>query len=209
VEAIMMDPVFLPDPDRSWWRSVRATRSERVRALPGDERIPNALDTITHAITIDRPPREVWPWLVQMGAGSRGGWYSYDALDNGRVESATQIVEELQHPSVGATFPALPGVTDGFKLVAMKEGQWLTLVFPRADGTPDVTWTFVLEPIAPLRTRLIVRVRGGQGYRFHGLPVPITKLAIRFVHYIMERKQLHGLVDRVESSRVATVTPGP
>ena len=31
---------------------------------------------------------EVWPWLVQMGAGSRAGWYSYDFLDNGRRPSA-------------------------------------------------------------------------------------------------------------------------
>ena len=194
-----MDPVFVPEPDQSWWRSMRATRSERLRALPGDERISHALDTITHAITIERPPEHVWPWIVQMGAGSRGGWYSYDFLDNGRVESATRIVDDLQHPAIGSTFPALPGMSEGFKLVGMKEGQWLTLAFPAADGSAQVTWTFVLEPIGSDRTRLLVRVRGGQGYRFHGWPVPLTKLVIRFVHYVMERKQLHGLVDRVES----------
>jgi hypothetical protein len=195
----MMEPVFVPEPDQSWRRSVRATRSERLRALPGDHYIPRALDTITHAITIDRPPRDVWPWLVQMGAGERAGWYSYDFLDNGRAASATRIVDELQHPSIGTTFPALPGMKDGFRLAAMKEGEWLILEFRAADGTPDVTWTFVLDPSGPDQTRLLVRVRGGEGYRFHGLPVPLTKLAIRFVHYVMERKQLLNLVDRVES----------
>ena len=74
---------------------------ERARALPGDERIPQAIDTLTHGVTIRRPPRDVWPWLVQMGAGSRAGWYSYDWLDNGRQPSATRIVPELQHPAVG------------------------------------------------------------------------------------------------------------
>ena len=202
-----MEPVFIPEPDQSWWRSVRATRSERLRMLPGDTRIPRALDTITHGITIDRPPRDVWPWLVQMGAGERAGWYSYDWLDNGRKESATRIVEEWQHPALGSTFPALPGMKDGFKLAAMKEGQWLTLVFPAADGSADVTWTFVLEPLGSEQTRLLVRVRGGQGYRFHGLPVPLTKLVIRFVHYVMERRQLLGLVDRVESAPAALLTP--
>ena len=202
----MMDPVFFPEPDPSWWRSVRATRSERLRALPGDERIPQALDTITHAVTIDRPPQDVWPWIVQMGAGNRAGWYSYDRLDNGGVESATRIVDDLQHPAIGATFPALPGMNEGFKLVAMKEGQWLTLAFPAADGSADVTWTFVLEPIGSEQTRLLVRVRGGQGYRFHGLPVPLTKLVIRVVHHVMERRQLLGLVDRAESGAVRHAT---
>ena len=198
----MMEPVNFPEPDQSWWRSVRATRSERLRALPGDERIPRALDTITHAITLDRPPEEVWPWIVQMGAGDRAGWYSYDFLDNGRVESATRILKDLQHPAIGSTFRALPRMTAGFKLVALKEGQWMTLVFPAVDGTPDVTWTFWMEQIDQNHTRLLVRVRGGQRYRFYHLPVPLTKLAIRFVHYVMERKQLLGLVDRVESGHV-------
>lgn len=198
----MIEPPFVPDADQSWWRSVRATKSERIRTLAGDELIPHALDTITHAITIDRPVADVWPWLVQMGAGDRAGWYSYDALDNGRVASATRIVDDLQHPAIGTTFPALPGMKEGFKLAAMKEGEWLTLVFPAADGTPDVTWTFVLDPLGSDRTRLLVRVRGGQGYRFHHLPVPLTKIVIRFVHYVMERKQLLGIVDRAESASV-------
>ncbi len=89
-------------------RSVRATREEKTRALPGDERIPEAIDTLTHGVTIRRPPRDVWPWLVQMGAGSRAGWYSYDWLDNGRQPSAMRIVPELQHPTVGLSFPRCP-----------------------------------------------------------------------------------------------------
>jgi hypothetical protein len=85
---------------RRLWRSVRATRGERARTLPGDERLPEAIDTLTHGATIRRAPRDVWPWLVQMGAGSRGGWYS---SDNGRQPSARRIVPDLQHPAdVGA-----------------------------------------------------------------------------------------------------------
>jgi hypothetical protein len=44
--------------------------------------VPNAIFNATHAITIDAPPEQVWPWIVQMG-GSRAGWYSWDAIDNG------------------------------------------------------------------------------------------------------------------------------
>jgi hypothetical protein len=40
----------------------------------------------------------VWPWLAQMGAGSRAGWYSYDVLDNRRRSSATRIIPALPAP---------------------------------------------------------------------------------------------------------------
>ena len=181
------------------WRSVRATTDERARALPGDERIPQAIDTLTHGVTIRRPPRDVWPWLVQMGAGSRGGWYSYDWLDNGRQPSAGRIVPELQHPAIGTIFPALPGVTEGFTLLAIEHERLLMLGWLAPDGTPEVTWTFVLDEVAPDVTRLLVRARGGPGYRFHGLPLLLTRLVVRVVHFIMQRKQLLGIKRRAES----------
>ena len=104
-----------------WPRSVRATDLERTRGLPGDELIAEPIGTLTHAITIRRPAREVWPWLVQMGAGSRAGWYSYDIIDNGRQRSAGRIVAELQHIGVGTLFPAVPGATDGFHVLADRD----------------------------------------------------------------------------------------
>ncbi len=189
------------------WRSVRATTDERARALPGDERIPQAIDTLTHGVTIRRPARDVWPWLVQMGAGSRGGWYSYDWLDNGRQRSTVQIMSELQHPDIGTIFPALPGVADGFTLLAIEHARMLMLGWPAKDGTPEVTWTFVLDEAAPGVTRLLVRVRGGPGYRFHGLPLLLTRLVIRVVHFIMQRKQLLGITRRAESAAAETRVP--
>ena len=185
---------------RRLWRSVRATTDERARALPGDERIPQAIDTLTHGVTIRRAPRDVWSWLVQMGAGSRGGWYSYDWLDNGRQPSAAHIVPELQHPAIGTIFPALPGVTEGFTLLAIEHERALTLGWLAQDGTPEVTWTFVLDETAPGVTRLLVRARGGPGYRFHGLPLLLTRIAVRVVHFIMQRKQLLGIRRRAEST---------
>ena len=188
----------VPSGSRRLWRSVRATADERARALPGDERIPQAIDTLTHGVTIRRAPRDVWPWLVQMGAGSRGGWYSYDWLDNGRRPSARRIVPALQHPAVGAIFPAMPGMTEGFTLLAIEPEQRLTLGWLAPDGTLEVTWTFVLDEITPGMTRLLVRVRGGPGYRFHGLPLMVTRVVVRVVHFIMQRKQLLGIASRAE-----------
>ena len=197
----------VPLRSRRLWRSVRATTDERARTLPGDERIPQAIDTLTHGVTIRRAPRDVWPWLVQMGAGSRGGWYSYDWLDNGRQPSAARIVPELQHPAIGTIFPALPGVTEGFTLLAIEHERVLTLGWLAVDGTPEVTWTFVLDEMAPGVTRLLVRVRGGPGYRFHGLPRLLTRLVVRVVHFIMQRKQLLGIRRRAESTPADTLVP--
>jgi pimeloyl-ACP methyl ester carboxylesterase len=161
----------------------------------GDELIAQPIGSLTHAITIQRPLRDVWPWLVQMGAGSRAGWYGYDWLDNGRQPSATRIVPELQHPAVGAIFPALPGMTDGFLLLAVERERVLTLGWPAPN---EVTWTFCLNEVAPSVTRLLVRARGGPRYRFHGLPLPLTRLVARVVHFIMQRKQLLGISKRAE-----------
>jgi hypothetical protein len=192
-----------PLASRRRWPSVHATTDEGARALPGDERIPQAIETLTHGVTIPRAPRDVWPWLVQMGAGSRGGWYSYDWLDNGRQPSATHIVPALQHPAVGAIFPALPGITEGFTLLAIEPERTLTLGWPSPNGTLDVTWTFVLDEIAPGVTRLLVRVRGGPSYRFHGLPLWLTRRVVRVVHFMMQRKQLLGIASRAERCAAA------
>lgn len=181
--------------------SVRASRVERMRRLPGDELIPEPIGVLTHAITIDGTPRDVWPWLAQMGAGSRAGWYSYDVLDNGRVPSARYIRQELQDISVGTVFPALPGVTDGFELVQFEPKHFLVLCWRGPDGAYLVTWAFVLEELGHTYTRLVVRVRGAHGYRFHGLPPRISLLIVRPIHFLMQRRQLLTIAARVEEPR--------
>jgi len=184
--------------DGALWRSVRADRAERVRSLPGDDLIAQPLATLTHAITIERDRRAVWPWLAQMGAGSRAGWYSYDFVDNGRHPSATRVVPELQSIAVGTLFPALPGISEGFRVLSVEPGASLVLAWPLATGAPVVTWAFVLEPRPGPATRLIVRARGGQGYRFHGLPGWLSKPLISVVHFLMQRRQLLGIAQRAE-----------
>ena len=168
--------------------------------MPGDALIPQAIDTLTHGVTIRW---RAWRRMALAGADGSGQprrLYSYDWLDNGREPSAERIVPELQHPGLGTIFPGLPGLTDGFTLLALEHERVLTLGWLTPDGTPQVTWTFVLDEVAPGVTRLLVRVRGGPGYRFHGLPLPLTRLVIRGVHFIMQRKQLFGIQQRAEST---------
>lgn len=139
--------------------------------------------------------------LIQMGAGTRAGWYSYDVIDNGRRRSADRIVPELQTVAVGSLFPAVPGATDGFHVLEFDAGRSLVLGLRPASGKgPLMTWAFVLEEQPGGYTRLIVRARGGRDYPFYGLPPRLGMPVIRLGHAAMERRQLLGIASRAESA---------
>lgn len=180
-------------------RSVRADQSERTRTLPGDELIEAPLGVVTHAITIRRPPHDVWPWIVQMGAG-RAGWYSYDLIDNGRQPSAERILPELQHVSIGTLFPALPRATDAFNVLRYEPEHSLVLGWvPEPNGPPVTTWALVLEEAEPGCTRLIERGRVGSPYRPYGLPQWLAKRLAPLAHAVMVRRHMIGIARRAES----------
>jgi hypothetical protein len=135
-----------------------ATAAERHRSLPADETVSDPLFTSTHAITVDAPPEQVWPWIAQMGAG-RAGWYSWDVIDNGGVRSATRIVPEFQAVVAGDVMPAAPGATEAFVVARADPPRDLLLTAPDGRGGYAVAWEHVLEPLEGGRTRLIARAR--------------------------------------------------
>ena len=65
--------------------AVEATTVERA-VVSRDELITEPLGSLTHAMTIEASPPDVWPWVAQLSAG-RGGWYSFDRLDSRRESS--------------------------------------------------------------------------------------------------------------------------
>ena len=136
-------------------RSARwgATDDEAARLLPGDGVVPGRAYVATRAITVDAPPEDVWPWIVQMGSG-RGGWYALDRLDNGGVPSADEVIPRLQDLHVGDLIPMVPGKDIGPRVLEMEPGRrmlWAT--------DDEFTWEWVLEPLDGGRTRLISRIR--------------------------------------------------
>lgn len=179
-------------------RQVRATPAEQVRTLPGDDLIPAPVGSVNHAITIRRPPHDVWPWLAQMGSG-RAGWYAYDFIDNGGQRSAERILPNYQNIGVGSILPALPGATDAFLVAQCERGRSLVLAWRLPSGKYQTTWAFVLEQPQPDQTRLIVRGRVAPGYRPYGLPQWFALPAGRVAHFIMQRKQLLGIARRAEA----------
>jgi hypothetical protein len=184
-------------------RSVKAKPEERAKSLPGDELIRMPLASITHAITIRRPPSVVWPWLVQMGA-TRAGWYSFDIVDNGGRRSADRIVPELQAVTPGTLFPAVPGATDAFILLQYQPPAFLVLGWvldPAA--APITTWAIVLEAWGTRGTRLLERGRVRSPYRPYGLPEVVARWVGPVAHAIMVRKHLHGVAHRAEGAVAA------
>jgi hypothetical protein len=133
-----------------WQRRWGATDEEVHRAMPGDLLLrPDARST-TRAIGIDPPPRAVFPWLLQIGYG-RGGWYSYDWIDNDGKPSVERIDPDLQRLAVGERIEMLPGI-----------GPLVREIVPNhhivCAGETD-SWCLLVEPTPDGRTRLISRWR--------------------------------------------------
>lgn len=177
---------------------VHATSAEKALSLAGDDLIPQPIGSVNHAITIRRPPRDIWPWLIQMGAG-RGGWYAYDFIDNGGRHSAEHVLPEYQKIAVGEILPAVPNATDVFVVARCEPERSLVLAWRLPTGRYQTTWAFVLEPSREGQTRLIVRGRVAAGYSPYGLPQWIALSLGRTAHFIMERKQMLGIARRAES----------
>jgi hypothetical protein len=60
-------------PVRRWFGRCGTTPDELTRVMPGDNLIANPTLTGTQAVTVDAPPDDIWPWLVQMGYQRGGG----------------------------------------------------------------------------------------------------------------------------------------
>jgi hypothetical protein len=179
-------------------RSIRATPRERLGTMPGDSVVPFPRQSLTYAITIACPPQEVWPWLAQMGSGGRGGWYSYDRIDNAGRHSTDRIHAQLQNVTLGSTFAPLPGV-DGMRVVAFEREASLVLAWgPQRNSLPTISWAFVLEPRRGAQTRLIVRARATYTSRGEAVPFWMTWPFVHFGHFLMQRKQLLGIAARAE-----------
>lgn len=204
---------------RQWRATWGVDPEEAQKPLPGDDLVEAPLSIDTRGITIEAPTELVWPWLVQMGYG-RGGWYSIDQLDM-RGPSANRIVDDWQGLTVGDLMPTHPG--GGFTVRAIEQGRALVLYADTATMQPldtveakEVpaglaasgaflsatprdfagTWTFVLEPLGPRRTRLIERVRywGADGNAVSNAALSLLGLGV----FVMMQRQMVGIRTRAE-----------
>jgi hypothetical protein len=191
------------------------TGAEVGRSLPGDDLVPIPRVEYTQAISIEAPPEEVWPWLVQIGYG-RAGWYTYDLFYNltgsgsfyDGDRSAERIIPELQDLGIGDTIELAKGMS--FEVVTLEKDRLLVLLarvdwetgesFELSDTLPDnyinMSWVYLLEDRGENATRLTVRWQGdyspGLGNAL-ALGIPTEAGAL-----IMQPKLLRGVKARAE-----------
>lgn len=189
-----------------WMRTWGATQAEVNATLPGDDIVPAANLRTTKGITIQAPPAAIYPWLLQIGV-DRGGMYSYDWLENLfglNVHTADHILPEYQNAQVGDFWRFTPkdyilNPGPGLYVRQLIANEAVLLCFG-LEGKPDEvcfdTWQFVLAPQADGSTRLLLRSNMAMEQE---LPIKLTY----FVQFIMERKMLLTLRERVEQSLVA------
>ena len=169
-----------------WQRRWGATDGEVRRGMPGDGLLRPDAPSTTRAITIDAPPEEVFPWLLQIGYG-RGGWYSYDWIDNDGKPSVERIDPALQLLAVGERIEMLPGM--GPVVHEIVPDRYIV-----SRGETD-SWCLLVEPTPDGRTRLISRwrqdwPRTAGTYLWLVLADPGA--------FVMERKMLRRIRDLAE-----------
>jgi len=175
-----------------------ATAEEVSRAMPGD--LNGA--RWTRAVTIDTTPEKVWPWLLQWGQG-RGGWYSYDWLENLMgfdIHTADRILPEYQNPAVGDPICMAANVCTSFVSV-IEPNRWFGWKAPDEKGKPVWTFIFGLFPVDETHTRLVVR----ESFDQNAMPAAIT-FAIEIPDVVMEQKALNTVKHRAEGLAESVLT---
>ena len=127
-------------------------------------------------------------WLLQIGYG-RGGWYSYDWIDNDGRPSVARIDPELQGLRVGDRIEMVPGM--GPTVREIGPGHHIV------SGGEAQSWCLVAEPGLDGTTRLISRWRQDWPMK----PSTYVWLAIADPGaFVMEQKMLRTIRDLSERS---------
>ena len=185
---------------RPWHLRWGATDEDVSRAMPGD------LEHIgwTRAVTIEATPERIWTWLVQWGQG-RGGWYSYDWLENlfgFDIHTADRILPEFQNLALGDPICMSKDFCPS-RVTVLEPNRWLSWQAEDETGGPVWSFTFGLFPVDESHTRLIVR----ESFDNDFMP-PAAVLALEVPDVVMELKALDTVKHRAEGiTQPVIVTP--
>ncbi|HYK90567.1 MAG TPA: hypothetical protein VE398_17470 [Acidobacteriota bacterium] len=172
-----------------------ATTEEISRSMPGDELNRSPTFLATRAITISGTPRQIWPWLVQMGYG-RAGYYGYDILEDlgsiRGIRSADRILPEFQSFKVGDAVPISPAATDIFYAIMPEE----YLIWGGATPEFPGGFTWALYPLDANHTRLVSRI--GWSHHWKRPVILALETLTEFSDQLAIRKILEGVKGRVE-----------
>lgn len=172
-----------------------ATDEEVASAMPGDL----AGAHWTRAVTIEATPEQVWGWLAQWGQG-RGGWYSYDWLENlfgFDIHTADHILPEHQNPSLGDPICMAANMCVSF-LSAIEPYQWFGWQSKDDAGKPFWTFMIRLYPLDETHTRMVVR----ESFDAAVIP-PAAAILLEIPDVVMELKSLDTVRRLAENHRLS------
>ena len=191
---------------RPWYWNWGATPEERRATFPSDRIVANPAGRQTRAITIDAPPDRVWPWVAQLGQ-DRGGFYSYDLLENlvgCEMPTADRLRPDRQQWNVGDTlwlYPPRKGDGQGYMTLRRYVPERVLGFSGRAFGTPPTapdngSWSFILQPIGSSGTRLLIRGQGAASRSLLGRT--FDRSIFDPAHFVMERRMMIGIKQLAE-----------
>ena len=166
-------------------------------ALPGDSIVSSPSFVATRTITIDAKPREIYPWLVQMGK-KKAGMYGWDWFNNGFKQSAYNIIPAYQKLDIGDTVK----VRTGLKMT-IKNFKKDTFIVWKGLNKSDASVTWMLIPSGKRETKLVYRMRMKYHY---GNPVTLINLAYGIVDMPLNRATLKGILNRAEALGMVNMT---
>lgn len=176
-----------------WMDGWGATGEEIAASLTGDELVPNPRITYTRAVSVNAPPEQIYPWIVQLGA-DKGGMYSYtwlEALIQCPQTNADRIHEEWQGLKVGdKVLMCANDMPPGFEVAIIEPNRAIVMGHQENDIWSDV-WQFILVPQGNGTTRLVLRSRDAkEGWMWD---------VIRPGEFIMARGMLLTIKERAET----------
>ena len=190
-----------------WQERWGARDEELIASLPGDDLIAEPAGQVTRAIEIAAPREGVWPWVIQLGA-DRGGFYSYDWLENLfrlDIHSADRIVPEWQERAVGDLVHADAKGDYGWYVMDVRpptpsSSRWRTSRrVVRSDVTTRRTWSSrglsFLNPNGESSTRLLVRERVAFGKRL----AQVAGSPVGLISFVMTQKMMRRIKRRAET----------
>ena len=134
-----------------------ATTEEIHGSVVGDNLCRDATLIATRSITISAPPKDVFPWIRQMGFG-RAGWYSYDWIDNLGRKSATKVHEKWQSVESGDKIPS--GPISFTAAIVEAPRNFVLEIKSLGKKSPKLHFTLAYElRDDPQGTRLVTRMR--------------------------------------------------
>lgn len=172
-----------------------STAAERALEFPCDRHLPDADQALYRAVDVAAPAAIVFRWLCQLKAAP----YSYDWIDNAGRRSPRALIPGLERLRVGERVMTI------FELAAFVPDRHLTLLLRRSALFGAVAVTYLVRPVGPERSRLVVKLL--VRYPASMIRGRLMRALLPAGDLVMMRKQLLTLKELAE--RDAALRDGP